>query len=142
MTRYRVTLGNKVYEVEVERSGETPAGGHAAVLSASETTAKEAGASSAHAQTASPPAVQARESAPKEQKDKTPVEAPMPGTILDVRVMPGQTVKAGQVVVILEAMKMENEIVAPENGKVARVDVKKGDSVQTGQTLIFVGGEG
>ena len=63
------------------------------------------------------------------------VNAPMPGTILDVKVAPGAAVKAGDVLVILEAMKMENEIVAPQDGTVAAVNVKKGDSVNSGDVL-------
>ena len=63
------------------------------------------------------------------------IKAPMPGTILDVRVQAGQAVKKGQVLVILEAMKMENEIQAPCDGTVGSVNVRKGDSVET-QALI------
>lgn len=64
------------------------------------------------------------------------VDAPMPGTILDVKVAPGTAVKNGQVLCILEAMKMENDIVAPQDGTVASVNVNKGDSVEAGQTII------
>ena len=64
------------------------------------------------------------------------VESPMPGTILDVRVKVGDSVKQGDVVMILEAMKMENEIVAPQDGTVASVNVNKGDTVEAGQTLV------
>lgn len=64
------------------------------------------------------------------------VDAPMPGTILDVKVAPGTSVKNGQVLCILEAMKMENDIVAPQDGTVASVNVNKGDSVEAGQTII------
>ena len=59
----------------------------------------------------------------------------MPGTILDVKVAAGASVKAGDILVILEAMKMENEIVAPQDGTVAAVNVKKGDSVNSGDVL-------
>lgn len=60
----------------------------------------------------------------------------MPGTILDVKVAPGAAVKAGDPLVILEAMKMENDIVAPKDGTVASVSVKKGDSVEAGTLLV------
>ena len=60
----------------------------------------------------------------------------MPGTVLDVKVTEGQAVNAGDTVLILEAMKMENEIVAPQNGTVASVNVNKGDTVEAGQTII------
>ena len=64
------------------------------------------------------------------------VDAPMPGTILDVKTSVGASVNAGDVLLILEAMKMENEIVAPQAGTVASVNVSKGDSVEAGQVLI------
>ena len=64
------------------------------------------------------------------------VKAPMPGNILDVKVKAGDSVKAGDVLAILEAMKMENEIVAPQGGTVASVNVNKGDTVNSGDTLV------
>ena len=64
------------------------------------------------------------------------VKAPMPGNILDVKVAAGASVKAGDVLVILEAMKMENEIVAPQDGTVASINVHKGDTVNSGDTLV------
>ena len=63
------------------------------------------------------------------------VAAPMPGKILGVKANPGQAVKKGDVIVILEAMKMENEIVAPQDGTIASINVATGDSVEAGQTL-------
>ncbi|HEY3315601.1 MAG TPA: biotin/lipoyl-containing protein [Bacillota bacterium] len=68
------------------------------------------------------------------------ITAPLPGVILDVRVSPGQAVKAGQVLFILEAMKMENEITAPRAGEVLRVEVGKGVSVGVGQLLAVLKG--
>lgn len=59
----------------------------------------------------------------------------MPGKILGVKANPGQAVKKGDVIVILEAMKMENEIVAPQDGTIASINVATGDSVEAGQTL-------
>ncbi len=64
------------------------------------------------------------------------VKAPMPGTILDVKVAAGASVKAGDVLVILEAMKMENEIVAPQDGTVSSINVNKGDAVNSGDVLV------
>ena len=67
------------------------------------------------------------------------ITAPMQGTILQVMVEEGQDIEAGQVVCILEAMKMENHIAATQEGTVASVDVKAGDVVQAGQGLISIG---
>lgn len=67
-----------------------------------------------------------------------PVKAPMPGNILDVKVKVGDTVKAGTVLCVLEAMKMENEIPAPKDGKVAQVVVTKGATVGAGDTLVVL----
>ena len=64
------------------------------------------------------------------------VSAPMPGTVVNVTVSVGQTVKKGDTVVVLEAMKMENEIAAPQDGTVASIDCAKGESVETGKVLI------
>ena len=63
----------------------------------------------------------------------------MPGKILNVKVAPGQAVKYGETVVVMEAMKMETEIVAPADGTVAQVLVKSGDSVDTGAALVTLG---
>ena len=67
-----------------------------------------------------------------------PVESPMPGTILRVEVAQGAAVKEGQLLVVLEAMKMENEILAPKDGTVAQVVVQKGSHVETGSPLIIL----
>ena len=67
------------------------------------------------------------------------MNAPMPGTILKVNVSAGQAVKEGDVLVVLEAMKMENEIMAPKSGTVTQVVVSKGSSVDTGAPLVVIG---
>ena len=69
----------------------------------------------------------------------TTVNAPMPGNILDVKVAAGQAVKSGDVLCILEAMKMENEIVAPCDGTVSSVSTTKGSTVNTGDVLVTIG---
>ena len=67
---------------------------------------------------------------------KDGVKSPLPGVILDIKVKEGDTVKRGQTIIILEAMKMENEIVAPQDGTVASVNVNKGDTVNSGDVLV------
>jgi biotin carboxyl carrier protein len=64
----------------------------------------------------------------------------MPGTIVDLRVKAGDSIKRGDILLILEAMKMENEILAPEDGTVATVNVSKGDSVNSGDLLVSING--
>ena len=68
-----------------------------------------------------------------------PLNCPMPGTIISVNVSVGQQVKLGDVVVVLEAMKMENEIKAPKDGTITSVNVNKGDAVESGTLLVTIG---
>ncbi|GAA0704293.1 biotin/lipoyl-binding protein [Paraclostridium ghonii] len=111
---YNITLNGKVYEVEIEevKKGEKPQ-----------------------------PTIQKQ--APQPKKEATgsgeTIEAPMPGTIVNVMVKNGEQVKKGQVVAILEAMKMENEIVSPVDGRVVSVDVEKGQNVNLGDSLVQIG---
>ena len=87
-------------------------------------------------------APKAAPAAPKEKPAApaggTPVTAPMPGNILDIKVTQGQLVAAGQTLVILEAMKMENEIQAPVDGSVASINVTKGSAVESGAVLVVL----
>ena len=85
---------------------------------------------------AAAPAAAPKAAAPAGAAGAVTVKAPMPGNILDVKVAAGASVKAGDVLVILEAMKMENEIVAPQDGTVASVNVNKGDTVNSGDVLV------
>lgn len=78
-------------------------------------------------------------SAPKASGNGTPVNAPMPGTVLDIKVQNGAAVKKGDTLIILEAMKMENSICAPEDGTVNQVAVTKGATVNTGDLLVLIG---
>ena len=82
------------------------------------------------------PAAPAAAAAPQGPAGAVAINAPMPGNILDVRVAPGDSVKAGDTLLILEAMKMENEISAPQDGTIATIDVRKGDTVSSGDLLV------
>ena len=123
--KYKVTLNNRTYEVEVEA-------GKAMLLDEYEAYAP----APAEAPAAAPAAAPAP--APVSLASGEPVAAPMPGNIVRVDVKQGDTVKAGQILIILEAMKMQNEIVAPKDGTVAQVVVKTGDKVDTGAALVVL----
>ncbi|MBE6118324.1 MAG: biotin/lipoyl-binding protein [Erysipelotrichaceae bacterium] len=127
--KYIVVLNGKKYEVEVEKGNATAVyAGKAEPM----TPAAPAPAA-APAAPAAPAPVQAAPAAPAGAGD--PVKSPMPGTILDVRVSANQAVKEGDILFILEAMKMENEIVAPRAGTITSVTVTKGSTVQTDQVI-------
>lgn len=144
--KYVATINGKKYEVEVEkleayksldRNGvAAPA---APVLPASAPVQRPAAPAPAPVAAAPAPApAPAAAPAPKTAAPAgaTTVEAPMPGKILNIKVSEGQAVKFGEVVVIMEAMKMETEIVAPADGTVSKILVKAGDSVDTGAALV------
>lgn len=144
--KYVATINGKKYEVEVEkleayksldRNGvAAPA---ALVLPASAPVQRPAAPAPAPVAAAPAPApAPAAAPAPKAAAPAgaTTVEAPMPGKILNIKVSEGQAVKFGEVVVIMEAMKMETEIVAPADGTVSKILVKAGDSVDTGAALV------
>ena len=125
MKYFTITVNGTPYSVTVE---ETAAG--AAPVAA-------APAAPAPAPKAAPaPAAAPKPAAPAGAQGAVAVKAPMPGNILDVKVAAGASVKAGDVLVILEAMKMENEIVAPQDGTVASVNVNQGDTVNSGDVLV------
>ena len=142
--KYVATINGKKYEVEVEkleayksldRNG--VAAPVAPVLPASAPVQRPAAPAPVAAAPAPAPA-SAAAPAPKAAAPAgaTTVEAPMPGKILNIKVSEGQAVKFGEVVVIMEAMKMETEIVAPADGTVAQILVKAGDAVDTGAALV------
>ena len=117
MKKYRVNVNGTVYEVDVEDiSGAAPVAAPAA------------------APAAAPVAAPVSAPAGGEQ-----VTSPMPGNILAVNVAAGDTVRKGQVLMILEAMKMENEIMCPCDGKVVSVSVAKGAAVESGTLLCVIG---
>lgn len=116
MKKYRVNVNGSLYEVEIEE-----------IAAPATMSAPVAAPAAAPAPVAAAPA------------GGTKVTAPMPGTILDVKVQNGQSIKKGDLLVILEAMKMENEIYAPCDGTVGSVSVKKGDSVETQALICTIG---
>lgn len=128
MKNYTITVNGNVYEVTVEE-------GFTGAASAPKAAAPAPKAASAAAPKAAAPAPAAAPAAPAGAAGAVAVTAPMPGKILGVKASAGQAVKRGQVLLILEAMKMENEIVAPQDGTVATINVAVGDSVEPGATL-------
>ncbi len=128
MRKFNISVNGKKYEVEVEEVG-----GASAPVSAPKSAAP-APKPAAPAPAAAKPAAKAAPPA-----GSTVVKAPMPGTIVSIKVNAGDTVKKGDVLVILEAMKMENEIMAPQDGKVVAVNTSNGASVNTGDALISLG---
>lgn len=126
--KYVVTLNGKNYEVEVEETD--------AVITAVTDAAPAAPAAAAPVAPAAAPATAA---APAAAAEGQKVLSPMPGTILSVNVNVGSSVKAGDILLILEAMKMENEIVAPCDGTVRQLTVQKGSTVATDALLAVVG---
>ncbi len=118
MSKYRITLDGKTYEMEVELMD---------------------GSSPAPKQPAQPKQQEAQpKPAPQAASGNTAV-SPMPGTILKVNYQVGDAVKQGSPVLVLEAMKMENEILAAKDGKITSLFVKQGDSVQGGAALFEIG---
>ena len=121
MRRFNVTVNGVSYDVVVEEVG-----AEAAAPIAAPTAPKAAPA----------PVAAAPKAAPAGNAGAIAVKAPMPGTIMKVNVAPGQAVKKGDVLCVLEAMKMENDISAPQDGTVASVNVQKGASVQSEVVLV------
>ena len=119
MKNYKITVNGTVYDVEVEEV----TGGAASVNTSSKINT---------------PKVEAAPASKKEVAQNAGsiiVSAPMPGKILNIKSNVGASVKKGEVILILEAMKMENEVVAPEDGTIASINVSAGDSVEAGDTL-------
>ena len=129
MKNYTITVNGNVYEVTVEE-------GFTGAASAPKAAAPAPKAAPAAAPKAAPAPAAAPAPKAAAPAGATTVEAPMPGKILNIKVSEGQAVKFGEVVVIMEAMKMETEIVAPADGTVSKILVKAGDSVDTGAALV------
>ncbi len=119
MKNLKITVNGTTYDVQVEEVG-----------------------SSSSAPVAAPAAAPAKPAAPAPAAsagEGTPVESPMPGTVVDIKVANGAKVAEGDTVIILEAMKMENEIAAPCAGTITSVCVSKGESVDSGKVLVTIG---
>lgn len=119
MKNYTITVNGNVYDVTVE-----------------EGTGSTAGAAKAAAPKAAAPKAAPKAAAPAGAQGAVKVNAPMPGKILKVNINAGAAVKKGDVLLVLEAMKMENEICAPQDGTVATVECAAGDSVESGKVLV------
>ena len=119
MKNLRITVNGVAYDVQVEElsGNEAPVSAPVAAAPVKAAVPKKAAAAAAGMK----------------------IAAPMPGTIVSVNVSDGQSVKKGDVLVVLEAMKMENEIKAPKDGTVTGISVSKGESVDTGATLVTIG---
>lgn len=130
MKRYKVHINGKSYEVAIEELGEATA----------ESPRSPKPAAPARPTQQPTPATPAPKPAAKEVRDEVgSISAPMPGTILRVAVAGGDSVKKGDTLLILEAMKMENEILAPHDGTIAEVKVAQGASVNAGDLLVVMG---
>ena len=116
MKQLKITVNGKTYDVSVE----------------------EVGATSATPVVAAPAAPAAPAPAAPVSASGEQITAPMPGTVMSVKVSSGQSVKKGDVLVVLEAMKMENEIYAPCDGTVAAVNVSNGEAVESGKVLVVL----
>jgi glutaconyl-CoA decarboxylase len=127
--KYIVTLKDKTYEVEVEE-------GEAMILDEYE--AKAPAAPVAAAPVAAAPAAASAAAAPAAPASGTAVPAPLPGNVLSIKVNQGDTVAEGDVLLVIEAMKMENEVAAPCAGTVQQVSVSVGQMVNTGDTLVVL----
>ena len=131
--KYKVTLNKRTYEVEVE-AGEAMLIDEYEAYAPAPATTPVAAAPVAAAPVAAPAPVPAAASLAAGEV----VKSPMPGNILKINVSQGQTVKEGDVLIVLEAMKMENEIVAPKGGTVAQIAVSKAQVVETGTPLVVI----
>lgn len=116
MKNYTITVNGNAYDVTVEENG--------------------AGSAPAAAAPAAPKAAAPKAAAPKAAAGGAPINAPMRGTIVDVKVKVGDKVTNGTVVAVLEAMKMENDIVSDRDGVVASICVNKGEAVETGAPVV------
>ena len=129
--KYKVTLNNRVYEVEVEQ-------GEAMLVNEYELAAPAVAAPAAAPVAVAPAAATAAAPAVGALAAGEVITSPMPGNILKINITQGQKVNEGDVLIVLEAMKMENEISATKSGTVAQISVTKGAVVETGTPLVVI----
>ena len=129
--KYKVNLNGRIYEVEVEE-------GKAMLLDEYEAKAPASAAPAAAVPAAVAPAAPAAPAAAAVTAAGFNVTSPLPGNILQIKVQNGQSVKSGDVLIIIEAMKMENEVLAPQDGVVKQILVSKGAVVATGDVLLVI----
>ena len=130
MRKFNITVNGKTYEVDVEEVGGASTAAYTAPAAAAPVQAAPAAAPA--------PSAPAPKPAAASTGAGTPVKAPMPGTIVSIKVNVGDTVNKGTLVAVLEAMKMENDIVAPCDGKITSIVVNKGDTVESADTLATI----
>ena len=126
MRKFNISVNGNSYEVEVEEIGGAPA-------------PVQKSAAPAPKPAAAPKAAPQASAASAPVSGATTVEAPMPGSIVSVKVKNGDTVNEGDVLCVLEAMKMENEIIAPADGTIIKTEVQQGSAVQTDDILVVIG---
>jgi len=137
MRKFQIKVDGKVYEVEVEEvGGNEPSAGTISVPQPVATKVKEEPVSQ---KAAKPTLSPAPAKAPAAAVAGEEVVAPMPGKVLQLKVSEGDSVKDGDTLLILEAMKMENEIVADASGNIKKINVAANDMVDTGDVLLVIG---
>ncbi|WP_053958546.1 biotin/lipoyl-containing protein [Sulfobacillus thermosulfidooxidans] len=127
--KFRIRVNGVVYDVEAEEISIEQSAGSASSSSTPSAPVVTPPVPSEHPKAAAPVVMQDGEMV---------IEAPLPGAVLDVKVQEGQLVEVGQVLIILEAMKMENEVTAPVSGRIKSLRVQKGSSVDANEVLVII----
>lgn len=138
MKKFKVTVNGKAYEVEVEEMGGAPAAALAPQAAAAPAPAAPAAPASAPAPAATPAATPAPAVGGPIPEGAITVKAPMPGKISALKAEAGKAVKRGDIILVLEAMKMQNDITATADGTLHEIRVNPGDNVKTGDVLAVI----
>ncbi len=138
MKTFKVTVDGQTYTVQVEELSQNTSQGSDKGIQKSGTTPSAAAPMPTAKEKTVPSVAQSKEAPKPATAGGFEVKAPMPGSVLEVKVKVGDTVSDGDVLLVLEAMKMENELTASQEGTVAEVLVKKGDTVNSGDPLIIM----